>query len=62
MRLKSTIRDYSGSIYARIPPAMVEYFALKDKINYSKAHDIEPECIVEEVNENEIRITFPKWC
>lgn len=46
----SSVIDVSGSMYVLIPKAFADYFKLKpDK------------CKIEDLNDNEARITFTKW-
>ena len=61
MKLKSTFRSFNGSVYVRIPPALVEYYKLKEKISHSEQNMTEPECKIEDKDNNTVHITFPKW-
>lgn len=51
MELNTTIIDINGSILVRIPPAMVEFYGLKDKPRPGK-------CQIHEINKNEVKLVF----
>jgi len=61
MILKSNIRKYGGSTYAKIPPAFVEYYNLDKYLERCRQKGIDPECKVEYKDDNKIIITFTKW-
>jgi len=45
----------------RIPPALVEYYKLKENIKHSLEKGTDPECKIEDKDNNKVHITFPKW-
>lgn len=51
MLLNTTIIDINGSILVRMPPAMVEFYKIKDKPRPGK-------CKIEDIDENEARLFF----
>ena len=57
----TTFRQFNKSVYVRINPTFSEYFKLKKLIEKATKDDQEPECKIEEVAENQVLITFPKW-
>jgi len=52
MELETTITDNGGSIYVRIPSAMVDYYGLRMPSKPLK-------CKIEDLSKNESKITFP---
>lgn len=61
MELNTTFRSFNGSVYVRIPPALVEYYKLKEKIIQSDKKGTEPECKIKDNDKNNISVRFPKW-
>jgi len=61
MILSTTVRSFNGSVYVRIPPALVEYYKLKENIKHSLEKGTDPECKIEDKDNNKVHITFPKW-
>lgn len=60
MKSTSTFRSFNGTIYVRIPATYEEYYNLKDKIIDAKHNGTEPECKIEDKDENKLLITFVK--
>jgi len=61
MKSTTTFRSFNGSIYVRIPPGYEEYFGLKKQLERNRQTGDEPECKIEDTDENKLLITFPKW-
>jgi len=61
MKLTTTFRSFNGSVYVRIPPALVEYYKLKEKIRRAEIDENDPDCKIEDTDTNHISVTFPKW-
>jgi len=54
MLLDTSIIDNGGSLYMRIPSAMVDYYKLRNTTRPKK-------CKIEDIGENEAKVTFTKW-
>lgn len=54
MILETSMYDINGTVAINIPPAFVAYFGLK-------ANQKPWKCKIEEMGENEAKITFTKW-
>ncbi len=61
MITNSTVRSFGGSVYVKIPPTFAEYYRLKKLIELSKKKGTEPECKIEDSDENKLLVTFQKW-
>ena len=57
----TTFRQFNNSTYVRILPTFSKYFRLKELIDRAIHEGREPECKIEELAENQVLITFPKW-
>lgn len=61
MKSTSTFRSFNGSVYVRVPPTFAEYFNLKRQIEDAHTNETEPECKIEDQEENKLLVTFKKW-
>jgi len=51
MILETSLLDIGGSIFARVPPAMVKFYRIRDK-------EFPGKCTIEDVGPNQAKITF----